>query len=51
MSLLLHDEIIKSYEEGKILIQPYNQNNIGPNSYDVRLKDLIAIKFQYMLDI
>ena len=43
MSLLLHDEIIKSYEEGKILIQPYNQNNIGPNSYDVRLDKTLKI--------
>jgi len=43
MSILLHDEIIKYYEEGKIVIDPYDEKNVGPNSYDVRLQDTLKI--------
>ena len=41
MSILLHDEIIKYYNQGKIVIEPYMEDNVGPNSYDVRLSNTL----------
>ena len=43
MSILLKEEIIKKYEDGSILIEPYNSEQLGPNSYDVRLSDTMKV--------
>ena len=34
-------EIIKQYRKGNIFIEPYNRNNINPNSIDVRMGNWI----------
>lgn len=39
-----HDDIIAEYHSGKIIIEPYEFDNIGPNSVDVRLaKELLRV--------
>jgi dCTP deaminase len=35
--ILNGSEIISGYEEGRIHIDPYNPENVGPNSYDITL--------------
>lgn len=37
MSILLGTEIIDEYKKGKIIIEPFNKDFIGPNSVDVSL--------------
>jgi dCTP deaminase len=43
MSILLKDQIAKEYEESRIVINPFNMDQIGPNSYDVRLSDKLKV--------
>ena len=43
MSILLKDQIIDEYKKSRILINPFNSDQIGPNSYDVRLSDKLKI--------
>ena len=43
MSILLKDEIVEKYQEGSISITPYNSNQLGPNSYDVRLSNTLKV--------
>jgi len=37
MSILLGTEIIEEYNNGKLVIEPFNEKHIGPNSVDVTL--------------
>lgn len=43
MSILLKEEIAKKYNDGLILIEPYNPEQLGPNSYDVKLSSTIKV--------
>ena len=43
MSILLHLEIAEKYKKGKIVIEPFNATQIGPNSYDVRLGPTLKV--------
>ena len=43
MSILLKDQIIKEYESTNITIQPFDSDQIGPNSYDVRLAPTLKV--------
>jgi dCTP deaminase len=42
MSILLKQEIIDHCDQGDIIINPYNPESVGPNSYDVTLSDKLA---------
>jgi len=41
MSLLSREQILKYYEAGEIVIDPFNPDNLGTNSYDVTLGEYI----------
>lgn len=41
MSILLGTEIIEEYSKGKVVIEPFNENHVGPNSIDVTLADTL----------
>ena len=43
MSILLKEEIKREYENGRIIIDPYSESQLGPNSYDVTLSDQLTI--------
>ena len=43
MSILLHSEIVDNYNQNKIVIEPYNPEQVGPNSYDVRLSNVLRV--------
>jgi dCTP deaminase len=42
MSILTGKEIVKQVEAGKIILRPFDESCIGPNSVDVRLSDELA---------
>lgn len=39
MSVLLGSSIIEEVKKGKIIIEPFNEDNVGPNSVDVTLSN------------
>jgi dCTP deaminase len=41
--MLTHDEIIKQVNEGRIVIEPFDINCVGTNSYDVHLGDKLLV--------
>jgi dCTP deaminase len=41
--ILTGSEIIKQVESGRIVIDPFNEDQVGPNSYDLRLGDELKI--------
>jgi dCTP deaminase len=41
MSILLGAEIKSEYDKKNIVIEPYNEEHVGPNSYDVTLSDIL----------
>jgi dCTP deaminase len=43
MSILLREEIRQEYEAGRIVILPYEEHKLGPNSYDVSLSDELTV--------
>jgi dCTP deaminase len=44
MSILLGSEIRKEYKfDRRIIIEPFNESQLGPNSYDVTLNNLLRI--------
>lgn len=45
MSILLGEEIQDEYNEGKIVIKPYDAKQVGPNSYDVTLSNTLKVYF------
>lgn len=51
MSLLLKDEIDEGVKNGTIIIRPYNKSQLGPNSYDVRLGDILLVYAEEILDV
>jgi len=50
MSILSGDKIKLSHSVGKIVITPYDDSRVGPNSYDVRLGDTLVIYKNKVLD-
>jgi len=42
MSILVGTEIIDEYNNGKIIINPFNEKHIGPNSIDVTLSNILV---------
>ncbi len=43
MSILLKKEIEKGYQDGSIFIEPYNPEQLGSNSYDVKLGNTLKV--------
>lgn len=41
--MLLKQQIIEARNNNRIVIEPYNVKNIGPNSYDVTLGDTLCV--------
>jgi dCTP deaminase len=41
--MLLHNDIINKRGSGDIWIEPFDEKNVGPNSYDVRLGNELVI--------
>lgn len=50
MSILTGSEIIKQVMDGRIIINPFNLNNIGPNSYDLTLGSSLSTYANKLLD-
>lgn len=48
--ILTDKEILKSIEEGQIVIEPFRQDCLGTNSYDVHLGKYLAIYTDHVLD-
>ena len=48
--ILTDTQILKEIENGNIVIDPFNPENLGTNSYDVHLGDMFAVYEQYELD-
>ena len=48
--MLTGNEIRIQVEAGNIVIEPFDESNIGPNSYDVRLGDQLAVYREVVLD-
>ena len=42
MSILLGTEIIEEHKNGKVIIEPFNEKHIGPNSVDVTLANTLV---------
>ena len=51
MSILLKDEISDNHKNGNIHIQPYNPDQLEPNSYDVRLSNILKVYDNFPLDV
>ncbi len=51
MSILLKRQIEENYTNGKIIIEPYNPDQLGPNSYDVRLGTTLKVYDEEILDV
>jgi dCTP deaminase len=43
MSILLNQEILNNFQNGSIVIDPFDNSQIGPNSYDVRISNQLKI--------
>lgn len=43
MSILLKNQILREQYDNQILIEPFNKNQVGPNSYDVCLDDVLMV--------
>lgn len=50
MSILLKKEIFDNFESKRIIIEPFDTTQLGPNSYDVRLSDVLKIYSSFPLD-
>lgn len=49
--MILGSEIIKQWKYGRIVISPFNEDNVGPNSYDVTLSPKLLQYRGDMLDM
>jgi dCTP deaminase len=50
MSILSDTAILKAIENGSIVITPFNEEQLGGNSYDVRLSDTLLVYDEMILD-
>ncbi len=48
--MLSGEEIIKEVENGKIVIRPFDKDNVNPNSYNLTLADEIIVYTDDLLD-
>ncbi len=48
--ILSDKEILKALEKGEIIIDPFDQINLGTNSYDVHLSNTLAVYVDCVLD-
>ena len=48
--ILSDKKILKSIEEGEIVIEPFRRDCLGTNSYDVHLSKNLAIYKDHILD-
>jgi len=48
--MLTGEEIIKAVENGDILIEPFDKNNVNPNSYNLTLGDELLVYTDDVLD-
>ncbi len=48
--ILSDTEILRHIGEGSIVIKPFDKNNLGTNSYDVRLSKFLAVYENFELD-
>jgi dCTP deaminase len=49
--ILGHKDIIEAYHNGDVIISPYDETNVGPNSYDVTLNNKLRIYRNSPLDM
>ena len=49
--ILSGKEILKQVKEGNIFIEPFNENRINPNSYNLRLHNELLVYTDDVLDI
>lgn len=50
MMILSDKKILQNFESGLIQIQPFNEKNLGTNSYDVHLSENLAVYRQKVID-
>ena len=48
--ILVGSEIVEEWKKGNIHILPFNEDNVGPNSYDVTLGDTLKCYIGTVLD-
>ena len=48
--ILTDQQILKEIKEGRILIEPFNENSLGTNSYDVHLGRHLLVYTDRVLD-
>jgi dCTP deaminase len=48
--ILGHKDIIEAYNKGDVVISPYDESNVGPNSYDVTLNNKLRV-YRYTIDM
>lgn len=52
MSVLVREDIIEEWKHGSIEIEPFNEDQVSPNSYNVRLdRYLLALPKGYKIDM
>lgn len=44
-------DILKAMEDERIIIEPFDLSQLGPNSYDVRLGDTLLVYKEVLLDV
>ena len=49
--ILTGSEILKNYEEKKIIIDPFNRDQLNPNSYNFTLGNKLLVYNDYVLDV
>lgn len=49
-AILADSEILRALKDGTIIIEPFNRENLGSNSYDVRLGDTLKVYTSKVLD-
>lgn len=48
--ILTGSEILKNYEENKLIIEPFNKSHLNPNSYNFTLGKKLLVYSDYVLD-
>ncbi|MBO7537457.1 MAG: dCTP deaminase [Alphaproteobacteria bacterium] len=49
--ILTGSEILKNYEEKRIIIDPFNRDQLNPNSYNFTLGNKLLVYNDYVLDV
>ena len=48
--MLSDAEILRYLKEGEIVIEPFDRNSLGPNSYDLHLDDVAKVPIPFTLE-